>query len=732
MAGVTSTSRPPGGNVVHVNPLIGTDGPDPTEYGGMVPSTAPPFAMTRWTPMTRENGISRCAYHYADPLIVGFLGSHQPAIWMGDWGHVAVMPGVGVVRPLVGDRGLAFSHDDETAGAAGYRVRMGLGGAGWSGGHVDAHLTGTSRVGFCTFDFTTPEGDDALDTQRWILVQATRVGFVGSVWIDPARREIAGFNPERQDSHLGPPAAAGFRGYFVARFDVPFESVGTALSGVVSEDSLTASGEELSAFVRFASGAAAGVRVGVSLISIEAARANLDREIPDGTTAAEVEAATSAAWAEKLDRVTITGATDDDLVTFYTSLFHALQYPSELDEDGRYYCGYTDSVQEAASAYTAFSLWDTFRAQNALLILLAPERIDAMVASLLRSYEASGWLPIWENLVETNIMVGTHADSIVAEAMVKGFTGFSWPLAYEAVLKDASVPPDHDTELAFADREEGVPAQARAGLTWYLANGWVAADRTAEAASRTLDYAFDDYCVARVAELTGHPDVAAAATARSANYRTLWNPSTGFIQARDLDGSWTGGGWTEGTKWPYLFGALHDIRGLRDHMGIELFRARLDEHFAGGWNMHDNEPSHHIPYLYGYAGQPCKTQAQVRSIARASYQTDPAGLCGNDDLGQMSAWYLFTAMGFYPVNPPSGEYVVGAPLFDRLVIDLPGAARPLEIVATGAPAAPYVAGLTVDGMPLGAPFLQHADIAHGGRLELTMSAEPTTWGATGD
>jgi predicted alpha-1,2-mannosidase len=729
MAGVTSTSRTPGGNVVHVNPLIGTDGPDPTEYGGMVPSAAPPFAMTRWTPMTRENGISRCAYHYADPSIIGFLGSHQPAIWMGDWGHVAVMPGVGRVRPLAADRGLPFTHADEVAGAAGYRVRMTLPSSdGQSGGHVDAHLTGTSRVGFCSFTFA-PDGD----ASPWVLVQATRVGFVGSVAVDPGRREISGFNPERQDAHLGPPAAAGFRGYFVARFDEPFASVGTALGGVLADGSLATSGEELSAYVRFATGTSSvGLRVGVSLISIEQARANLDREIPDGTTAAEVEAATAAAWNEKLDRVQLTGATDDDLVTFYTSLFHALQYPSELDEDGRYYCGYTDSVRAATSGYTAFSLWDTFRAQNALLILLAPERIDGMVSSLLRSYEASGWLPIWENLVETNIMVGTHADSIVAEAMVKGFTGFSSSLAYEAVLKDATVPPERDTELRFADREEQVPAQARAGLTSYLANGWVAADRTAEAGSRTLDYAFDDACVARVAELTGHPDVARALWARSSNYRTQWNPETGFISARNSDGSWAEDGWTEGTKWPYLFGALHDIRGLRDLMGVELFRARLDEHFAGGWNMHDNEPSHHIPYLYSYAGQPWKTQAQVRSIARASYLTDPGGLCGNDDLGQMSAWYLFTAMGFYPVDPSSGEYVVGAPLFDSLVIDLPWADGPLEVLGPGAPGAPYVAALTVNGVPRNEPFLRHADIAHGGRIEFSMSTEPTTWGASAD
>ena len=592
--------------VDRVDPLIGTDGPDPTEYGGMVPSTAPPFAMTRWTPMTRENGISRCAYHHGDDTIIGFLGSHQPAIWMGDWGQVAVMPGVGEVRPLVGDRALAFDHADEQAGAASYRVRMRTADAS-----IDAALTGTSRVGFCSFAFAAdrsagtdgPAASAVASVDRWVLVQATRAGFDGAVSIDPDAREVSGWNPERQDSHLGPPAAAGFRGYFVARFDAPFASWGTAAGGDLDEGARAGTGGELSAYVRFSPDIArVGVRVGVSLISIDQARANLDREVPDGTSFESVEAGTRAAWSAKLDLVRVKGATDDELVTFYTCLFHALQYPSEIDEDGRYYCGYTDSVRETDSAYTAFSLWDTFRAQNALLVLLAPERIDGMMRSLLRSYQASGWLPIWENLVETNIMVGTHADSIVAEAMVKGFTGFSASTAYEAVLKDATVPPERDTELQYADREVPVPAQARAGLTWYLRHGWVPADRTAEAGSRTLDYAFDDWCVAQVARLTGHDDVAAELVKRSSSYQTLWNAGTGFIQARNLDGSWAEDGWTEGTKWPYLFGALHDIRGLRDLMGIDLFRARLDEHFAAGWNMHDNEPSHHIPYLYSYAG----------------------------------------------------------------------------------------------------------------------------------
>jgi predicted alpha-1,2-mannosidase len=707
-----------------VDPLIGTDGADPTEYGGMVPATAPPFAMTRWTPMTRENGISRCAFHRQDDRIIGFLGSRQPAIWMGDWGSVAVMPGVGDVRVDVDGRGLLLDRATEESTASWYSADL----LTHEGGRIATCLTGTSRVGVMEWSFAPGESPFA-------VVQATRAGFEGEIAIDPARGEVSGFNPERQDAHLGPEQAASFRGWFVARFETagraaaPFASWGTARGTDLREGSQTGAGDRLAAFVRFAEGTRrVFVRVGMSLISAEQARDNLDAEVPDGRSFDDVRAGLHAAWAQRLDRVRIDGASPGDRTSLATALFHALQYPSRIDEGGRYYDGYLDAVRPATRPqYTSFSLWDTFRAQHALLILLAPDEVADMMASLLRSFASSGRLPIWENLVETNIMVGTHAQSLLAEAHVKGIP-VDVVTAARAAVKDSEVAPDDDTRRWWGDRAPDRLQAARPGLTRYLALGWVAGDETAEAGSRTLDYAYDDRAAAVLARAAGMDAAADRLAERSANWRHLWNAERGFIQTRAADGAWMEGGWTEGTQWPYLFQVLHDIPGLRDLMGRDLFVARLDEHFAGGWNRHDNEPSHHIPFLYSYAGLPARSAEVVRDIARASYRATPDGLCGNDDLGQMSAWLVFAAMGFYPVDPVSGAYAVAAPLFERFEIDLPGARRPLTIIADGVTRHPFVSSLTIDGRPIDQPFIRHDDLADGALVEFTMSPAPTPWG----
>ncbi|MEU1972033.1 GH92 family glycosyl hydrolase [Microbacterium sp. NPDC019599] len=711
------------GLVDWIDPLIGTDGEDPTEYGGMVPATAPPFAMTRWTPMTRENGISRCAFHRRDERIIGFLGSRQPAIWMGDWGSVAVMPGVGDVRVTAAERGLALDRGSEESTAACYRADLVTG----AGTRIATRLTGTSRVGVLEWRFEPGDSPFA-------VVQATREGFRGGIAIDPERGEITGFNPERQDAHLGPEQAASFRGWFVARFEVdagtaPFASWGTANGATLDEGSLEAAGDHLSAYVRFPERTRrVFARVGTSLVSAAQARANLDAEVPDGRAFDDTVDELHRAWAARLDRVRVQGAAPEDRASLATALFHALQYPSRVDEGGLRYDGYLDVVREAPRPeYTSFSLWDTFRAQNALLILLAPGEVADMTASLLRTFESSGRLPIWENLVETNIMVGTHAQSLLAEAQVKGIP-MDVQAAARAALKDSEMPPDEDTERWWGDREPDRLQAARPGLTRYLELGWVAGDETAEAGSRTLDYANGDRAASVLCRAAGMGEDAERLEARADSWRHLWNAERGFIQTRAADGGWLAGGWTEGTKWPYLFQVLHDIPGLRDLMGDELFIDRLDEHFAGGWNRHDNEPSHHIPFLYSYAGLPHRTAEVVRRIARDSYRATPDGLCGNDDLGQMSAWLVFAAMGFYPVDPVSGEYVVAAPLFEHLEVDLPGAARPLTIDAHGASQHPFVAGLAIDGRPVDRPFIRHADIARGAAVKFTMSAVPTAWG----
>ncbi|KAI0773496.1 glycoside hydrolase family 92 protein [Fomes fomentarius] len=728
--------NPTSSAVDYVDPFIGNGGDSPNGSGGMIPSTAPPFAMTRWTAQTRQNYVSTTPYNYTDPSIHGFQGTHQPAIWMGESGQVVVAPGAGQIQPVFEERGMSFTHANEIATASYYSVLLDA----IEGGKIHAEQSATSRVGHLRFTFE--------DTATpYVLVEATRAFVVGSddptnltyphgdIAIDPARREITGRNPERQDFIIGPSTAPSFAGYFVARFDVPFASYGTAQNGTIRENATGGKGAQLSGFARFEEGTKqVNVRVGVSFISVEQARRNLDKEIPDGRTLEETARTTRAEWAEKLDRIKIEGASDEENVIFYTAVFHTLQYPYEQSEDGQYYSGYDDAVHEGES-YTGYSIWDTFRAEWAWQILLAPERIPGMITSMLQDYREGGWLPMWKNIVETNIMVGTHADSLVAEAVVKGIRDFDLETAFEAVLKDATVPPENDWNTSYYDREQHVGYEVRAGLSSvYATHGWVADDVHSESASRTLDYAYDDYAASALAAALSKDEWTTKLRERAfAAPFTIFNNDTGFMEARNTDGSWAGqdAGWTEGDMWAYTFDVVHDVPELiRRRGGNEPFVEFLDQHFDGGHNDHTNEPSHHIPYFYSLAGAASKSQERIREIAKENYNTSANGLSGNEDCGQMSAWYIFSALGFYPVDPVSAEYVIGTPFFDKVTIDLPGADHPLVISSRGAPRKPYIKSVSVNGRKLDVPVLTHADIAGGGYIVFEMSERPQAWSSS--
>ncbi|KAL5534025.1 hypothetical protein ACEPAG_485 [Sanghuangporus baumii] len=735
---VPPIGTPASAAVDYVNPMIGNGGITPDGSGGMIPSVAPPFGMTRWVAQTRLNYVSVTPYNHTDHEIHGFQATHQPAIWMGESATFTVVPGTGKVKPRFEDRAMKFEKKDEQAGAAYYKVQM----TDENGGEVKAEMTATSRVGHLRFTF--PENSDP-----YVLTEVTRASVmgsddptnftypVGSVHIDPVAREISGNNPERQDFLIGPNPAPSFSGYFVARFDVPFVSWGVAKNGSISANETDSTGAQLSGYVRLANASSAvNVRVGISFISVDQARRNLENEVPDGHSFEETTYETRKAWKDKLEMITIEGATKENLTTFYTGFFHALQYPYEQSEEGKYYSGYDDAVHVGES-YTGYSIWDTFRAAWAWQILLVPERIPAMVTSMLQDYKEGGWLPMWKNIVETNIMVGTHADSLVAEAVLKGFGDkFDAELAYEAVHKDATVPPEGDDYLRnrYADREQGVGYEVRAGLsTVYAPKGWVANDIHSEAGSRTLDYAYDDYAVAVLAAALNKTVDARFFGARShSTYKSIFNSGTGFMEARNASGAWAGQdqGWTEGDMWAYTFDAPHDVPGLVALKGGNAsFVDFLDQHFDGGHNAHTNEPSHHIPYLYSLAGAASKTQQRVRDIAREDYNDTVDGLVGNEDCGQMSAWYLFSALGFYPVDPISATYVVGAPFFDKVTVNLPGAPRPLVITSNGASAKKYVKSLTIDGIPQVDPVIAHAQITHGANIVFEMSDRPQAWGS---
>ncbi|KZS94221.1 glycoside hydrolase family 92 protein [Sistotremastrum niveocremeum HHB9708] len=726
-------------NVDHVNPMIGNGGWDPNNSGGMIPSTAPPFAMTRWVAQTRQNYVSMTPYNQTDTKIHGFQGTHQPAIWMGESGQVVVCPGLGTkVNAAFEERGLRFNRSNEVSTASYYSALLEVD----VGSNIFAEQSATSRVGHLRFTF------DAKDSSLipYVVVQATRAfrlgssnpenttSPIGTITINPASREIAGRNPERQDFIIGPSPAHSFAGYFVARFDTPFESFGTATNATLHEGESARNDTILSGYVRFPVGTTVvNVRIGVSYISVEQARRNLDNEIPDGRSLESTAEQTRTAWAEKLDRIQLEGATDFDKRIFYTGFFHTLQYPNEQSEDGRYYSGYDDSIHQGES-YTGYSIWDTYRAEWAWQILFAPERIAPMITSMLQDFQEGGWLPMWKNIVaETNIMIGTDADSMIAEALIKGVTGFDLDLAWTAVHKDATVPPEGDATIEYDDRQENVGYEVRAGLSSvYSQYGWVADDIHSESASRTLRYAFDDYAVYAVAEALNRTEDAQYFLERSKSYRTIYNNATGFMEARNADGSWAGPdrGWTEGDKWAYTFDVVQDVPGLIDLLGgNETFVKFLDRHFLEGHNDHTNEPSHHIPYLYSFAGAAFKAQERIRQIARTDYNDTASGLAGNEDCGQMSAWYLFSALGFYPVNPSSDIYVVGSPFFDKVTINLPGVTKPLIIQAPGAPGNIYIDSLTIDGIVSDSPFIRHEQFAKGGVVEFKMSPEPTAWGS---
>jgi predicted alpha-1,2-mannosidase len=697
-----------------VNLYIGT-GSGPIGYGRTMPYVVPPFGMTSWTPQTRQNKQGGVSYKYEDTSISGFMGTHQAALWMGDYGYLTMMPEIDNLKIAPAKRQLPFTHVDETVAPDYYSVSMDAG----QSRKIKTEITATAHCGYLRFTF--PANDSSI-----VMVEASRPNLAGFVHVDAAAHEITGYNPDRMDSNLGPFTLPNFKGYFVIQFRKAFNS-----SGTYPEQPTP--GQSLGAYAKFRTteGEVVEARVGTSFISIEQARKNLKTEIPAWDFSA-VRQSIRSEWNKKLSQISIEGATDDQRKILYTGLYHAMLYPRTFFEQGRYYSAFDDKVHQGA-AYTDYSIWDIFRAEYSLLTLLAPERIDGMVQALLNDYQEGGWMPKWPNPSYTNIMIATHADSLVAESMVKGFHGFNQKLAWDAVYKDAMTPPDGDTTRQWRDREPHTPYEARAGLTYLKELGYIPADKTAEAASSTLEDSYDDLCVAQVAKALGKTSDYEFFVKRSQNYKHLFNADTGFMQAKNYDGSWASpkAGWTEGNAWVYTWDVLHDIPGLIQLMGSrEKYNAQLDAYFNGDHNWHSNEPSHHVGYLYDYGGQPWKTQQKVREIAENEYANQPSGLDGDDDCGQMSAWYIFTALGFYPVNPASGDYMIGSPLYTKATLNLANGKHFTVVADNNSAKNLYIQSATLNGKSLAIPVLHYSDIVSGATLKLVMGAEPSQWAST--
>ena len=472
--------------------------------------------------------------------------------------------------------------------------------------------------------------------------------------------------------------------------------------------------------------------VSVSLLGPAQAAANR-RELPDDFDAAVRQ--TKAAWARYFDRVEIDAPADVKTI-FYTGLYHALCYPREMTEGGRYYSGIDDRVHEGVG-YDCYSLWDTYRAEHPLLTLLAPDRVDGMMQSLVNDYRAGGWLPLWKNLGYTGQMIGGPAEVVLAEAYVKGFRGFDVRTAWEAVLKNATVPQEDDLTYrwpAVMENRAGAP-ETRGGLTRYMKSGYVSHEETDESVSRTLDYAFDDAEVAAFARALGKADEAARFALRSKSYTNLWNAAKGLFLPRAVSGAWMEPdrkAYTETVPETARWCVPHDVEGLAALMGgKDAFVRELDRFFERdfwkndgiGRSVHGNETAHHLAYMYNRVGEYGKTCLRVHEILTKCYTTGHHGFDGNEDCGQMSAWYILSALGFYPLDPASGLYELGTPAVRSATVRFGAPYRPstLKIAAKGfAPGRWKVRRVTLNGRELADRRVAHADLVAGGELVFEM------------
>jgi len=734
-----------------VDPFIGTSG-----GGHTFPGATVPFGMVQVSPDTRIVDFHQsypwaAGYQYNDPTILGFSQTHFSGTGHSDLGDVLVMPIAGPVRldpgesdkPGSGYRS-RFSHTSEVAQPGYYAVTL-------SDYDIRVELTAAARVGVQRYQF--PKGRPA---HVLVDLRSSIYNYPGKVlWARMRIRPDGTVTGYRMTRGWAP----GRELFFAMRFsrpmiahefydrEGPIDYKGFAPPAAHDPSAREAiQGRGLVGVFDFGDLGSTHltVKVAISTVSEEGAIANLDHDMP-GWDFDAVRAAARDAWTRALSVFDV-DATPAVAKSFYTALYHTLIAPNlAMDADGRYR-GPDYGVHQADgfTFYSTFSLWDTFRAEHPLLTLIRPPQFtDDIVKSFIAFQHESpdGMLPIWSYQgLETWCMIGYHAVAVIADAYMKGIRGYSADQALAAMVATATHGPYGD-------------------LQDYMRLGYVPSDREPESVSKTLEYAFDDWTIARMAKAMGRTDVAATFEKRAGNWRHVFDPQTGFARPRLADGQFRvpfnpaaageGTGFTEGNAWQYSWYEPQDIGGLIKMLGGDrglvakldaVFDTKVDpkefadvEDISGliGYYAHGNEPSHHIAYLYDYAGEPWKTQQRLKQIMDSQYAPTPTGLVGNDDCGQMSAWYIFTALGFYPVAPASNEYVIGRPFVKRATLTLPNGKR-FTVEADHLDGDhPYVGSVTLDGKPLTRCYLRQDEIMAGGTLRFVMQAEPnTTWATT--
>jgi len=714
--------------VQYVNPLIGTASDFSLSNGNTYPAIGLPFGMNYWTPQTAKNGDG-WQYNYTAKKITGFKQTHQPSPWINDYGCFSLMPVTGkpFIDPL--KRASWFSHKAEKSAPHYYSVYL-------ADYDVTVEITPTDRAAQMIFTF----GND--DT-AYVLIDGFHKGaFLKYI---PEENKVIGFS-----SYNSGGVPANFKNYFVITFDSDIKSASVWNDTVIYPQS-EIEAKKCGMILQFNISKQKNItaRIASSFISHEQALLNLQRELGDDSFAQTKEKAADI-WNSELGKIEVEGGTVAQLTTFYTALYRTLLFPRkfhEYDQQGQmvHYSPFNGKVLPGP-LFTDNGFWDTFRAAFPLSTILNPELNAQIMEGLANTYKESGWLPEWASPGHRDCMIGSNSAAIIADSYLKGIRGYDIETLYDAILKNS-------------ENAGPLSSVGRFGVDYYNSLGYIPYDVDVnENVARTLEYAYDDYTIMKLAKELGRPkeeiDLFAS---RAMNYKNVFNPQSRFMQGRNQDGSWQtpfvaekwGDAFTEGCSWHYTWCVFHDIKGLQNLMGgSNNFTAKLDSLFTApprfdfsyyGYQIHEitemliadmgqyahgNQPVQHGIYLYNYAAQPWKTQYWVRETMNRLYTAQPDGLCGDEDNGQTSAWYVFSAMGFYPVCPGSGEYVLGAPLFKKITLNLTNGKKFIIAAPENNENNLYRNETKLNGKPYSKLFISHNDLMKGGTMNITMGNQP--------
>lgn len=712
-----------------VNPLVGTQSTYNLSTGNTYPAIAMPWGMNFWTPQTGKMGDG-WQYMYTADKIKGFKQTHQPSPWMNDYGVFSIMPVTAKMVFRENDRASWFSHKAEIVKPYYYSVYL-------ADADVTTEITTTERA--ANFVFTFPENDSS-----FIVIDAFDKG--SYVKIVPEQKKIIGYSTKNSGG-----VPANFKNYFVITFDKPLLLSYTWHDSVLEKNNPEMQADHAGAVIGFKTvkGEKVNVKIASSFISIEQAELNLKNEIGNDSFVATKQKS-KAAWNKTLGTVRVEGGTDEQMATFYSCLYRAVCFPQklyEVDKEGKivHYSPYNGKVLPGYM-YAGTGFWDTFRALYPLLNLLYPSVNKEMQEGLVNDYKEGGFLPEWSAPGFRSVMIGNNSASVVADAYIKGLRGYDINTLYDALKHGAN-------------NEGPIDAVGRRGVKFYNDLGYVPYDTGInENAARTLEYAYDDFTIYQLAKKLNRPAAEIALyEKRLHNYKNVFDPETKLMRGRNTDGSFEkpfnpfkwGDAFTEGNSWHYSWSVFHDVAGLIKLMGgREYFIKKLDSVFSMppvfddsyygfpiheiremqimnmGQYAHGNQPIQHMIYLYDYAGEPWKTQYWSRQVMDKLYSANPDGYCGDEDNGQTSAWYVFSAMGFYPVCPATTQYVMGAPLFKKITLNLENGKSVVINAKANSDKNIYVNDLHWNNKLYNKNYLDHFDLLKGGVLDFIMDNKP--------